>query len=247
MSVTSGWLVLYRPKFDGKTTGWLAVAENGSIYNVSRSLFDKRSGIVYLKIEPQITKPGVTNEQFKVATFNEGLKQYDELFVFQDGRWNSTMTTGQVTATEISHLDSASSYIYNLTDSFKDGSIVIDVSGNMVGFIVQGSAALSLINENYFLNGINEKTEIVYPSLGVEGWYGDEKMIIINEEKVSGFIVSKVLGNRQYFQKGDIILEVNGRPMNRESLWSNIFENRVRVSLLRNGTVVENQIPTIQL
>jgi hypothetical protein len=247
MSVTSGWLVMYNPKFDGKISGWLAVAENGSIYSVAKSLFDKRSGVVYLKIEPRVVKPGVTNEQFKVATFSEALKQYDELFVFQDGRWNSTMTTGQVSATEVSHLDSASSYIYNLVDSFKDGSVVIDVSGNMVGFVVHGSAALSLVNENYFLNGINEKTQIVYPSLGVEGWYGDEKLIIINEEKISGFIVSRVLGNRQIFQKGDIILEINGRPMNRENLWSNINEQRVRISLLRNGEIVENQVSIIEL
>lgn len=247
MSVTSGWLVLYRPKFDGKIIGWLAVAENGSIYSVVKTLFDKRTGLVYLKIEPRVVKPGVTNEQFKVATFSDGLKQYDELFVFQDGRWHSTMTTGQISATEVSHLDTAAPHIYNLVDSFSDGSVVIDASGNMVGFVVDSSAAMSLVNESYFLNGISEKSQILYPSLGVEGWYGDEKLIIINEEKISGFIVSRVAGNKQYFQKGDIILEINGRPMNRENLWSNISGDHVRISLLRNGNMIEYQVPIIEL
>ena len=202
---------------------------------------------MYLKIEPRVIKPGVNNEQFKVATFNSELKQYDELFVYQDGRWHSTMTTGQISATELSHLDSASLNIYNITDSFKTGSITIDSSGNIVGFIYEGSSVLSMVNEDYFLNGINEKIKITYRSLGVEGWYGDEKLIIINEEKVSGFIVSKVLGNAQVFQKGDIILEINGRPMTKSNVWSNLSEERVRVSLWRNGTVLERQVSIIEL
>ena len=247
MSVTSGWLLSYVPNFDGRTKDWVAVAENGSLYSVSKSLFDKRTGLAYLKIEPRIKKPGVTEQQFRVATFNEGLSQYDEVFVYEGGRWHSTMTSGQVAASENSHLDTASANLYNLTDSFKNGSIAIDSAGNMVGFIVGQSSVMSLVNENYFLNGIDIKKQIVYPSLGVEGWYSDEKTLVINEEKISGFMVSKVLGNRQFFQKGDVVLEINGRSANRENLWYNINSSEVRVSVWRNGNIIEGQVKILEL
>ena len=247
MSVTSGWLLSYVPAFDGKIKDWLAVAENGSLYSVTSSLFDKRTGLLYLKIEPRIKKNGVSDQQFRVATYSSGLNQYDEVFVYQDGRWHSTMTSGEVANSENSHLDSASTHTYNLSDSFKNGSIAIDSSGNMVGFVVGQSAVMSLVNENYFLNGIDDKKQIRYPSLGVEGWYSDEKLLVINEERISGFIVSKVVGNKQFFQKGDIILEINGRSATRDNLWYNITATRVRVSVWRNGNIVENQVQVLEL
>jgi hypothetical protein len=175
MSVTSGWFLSYIPTFDGRTKDWLIVGENGSLYTVTSSLFDKRTGLVYVKIESRTKTPGVPDQQFRVVTFNNSLKQYDEVFVFQNGRWHSTMTSGQVASSENSHLDTASTYLYNLSDSFNNGSIAIDSSGNMIGFIVGKSAVMALVNENYFLNGIDEKKQITYPSLGVEGWYSDEK------------------------------------------------------------------------
>ncbi|MFA6105278.1 MAG: hypothetical protein WC725_01600 [Patescibacteria group bacterium] len=247
MSVTSGWLLSYVPTFDGRTKDWVVVGANGSLYSVTSSLFDKRTGLVYIKIQPRIKNSNVSDQQFRVVTFNNGLSQYDEVFVYQEGRWHSTMTSGQVASSENSHLDTASTYLYNLSDSFKNGSIAIDSSGNMVGFIVGGGAVMSLVNENYFLNGIDDKKQIIYPSLGVEGWYSDEKLLIINEEKISGFIVSKVVGNRQFFQKGDVILEINGRSANRENLWYNMGAQRVRVSIWRNGNIIENQVPILQL
>ncbi len=246
-SVTSGWLIVYLPNFDGRTKDWVAVADNGSLYSVVKSLADKRTGLVYIKVEPKVKNPGISEEQIKVATFSDGLEQYDEVFVLQNGRWHSTMTSGKVASSENSHLDTASPYLYNLTDDFKDGSIAIDVSGNVVGFIVNKSAVMSLVNESYFLNGIDDKKQITYPSLGVEGWFSDEKLLIINEEKISGFIVAKVVGNKQFFQKGDIILEINGRSATRENLWYNIASERARISVWRNGTVIENQVQVLEL
>ena len=244
-AVTSGWVLVYQPNYDGRGKDWQVVAENGSLFTVSKTLFDKRTGLLYLKVAPKIGGNGSEEQQFKVATFNSSLNQYDEVFVLQDGRWHSSMVNGSAPAGDSSHLDTASPYLYSITDSFKKGSVVIDGGGNMVGFISADNVVMSLVNENYFLNGIDEKKQLTYPSLGVEGWYSDEKLLIINEEKISGFIVAKVLGNRQFFQKGDIILEVNGRAATRENLWYNPG-TRVRVSVWRGGQIIENQIQYLE-
>ena len=244
-AVTSGWVLMYQPNYDGRSKDWVVVAENGSLFSVSKYLFDKRTGLLYLKVAPKLSGNGSDDQQLKVVTFNSSLSQYDEVFILQDGRWHSSMINGFAPAGDSSHLDTASPYLYAIADSFKKGSVVIDASGNMVGFTSGDNVVMSLVNENYFLNGIDEKKQLTYPSLGVEGWYSDEKLLIINEEKISGFIVAKVLGNRQFFQKGDIILEVNGRAATRENLWYNPG-TRVRVSVWRGGQIIENQVQYLE-
>lgn len=243
MGVTSGWLVAKVSSYDGFTKDWAVVAENGSLYSISRGLYDNRAGLLYLSI----SRPSVVNQQFKVVNFNADVKQNDEVFVYQDGQWHSTLILGPGLGFADSHLDSASMPTYNLADRFRSGSIVIDADGNMVGFVNDRSAVLALQNEDYFLNGIENKKQLVYRSLGVEGWYTDEKMLVINEEKLTGFIVTKVSGNKQFFQKGDIILSVNGRSADRTNLWENLSAAKVRVSIWRAGKIIEYQVDVVEL
>ena len=243
MSVTSGWVVMNVANYGGFTKDWVAVAENGSLYNVNRALYDKRTGLLYLNI----SRPSVVDQQFKVVNFNADIKQNDEVFVYEDGEWHGTLVLGSSRGFSDGHLDSASMSIFNLADRFRSGSVVIDADGNVVGFVNDHSAVLALRNEDYFLNGIENKKQLVYRSLGVEGWYTDEKLLVINEEKLTGFIVNKVLSNRQYFQKGDIILSVNGRDANRVNVWSSLGDTNVRVSIWRNGKVIENQVSVVEL
>lgn len=243
MGVTSGWVVAYVPNYYGFTKDWIAVAENGSLYNISRALFDKKTGLLYLSL----SRAGVANQQFKVVNFNTDIKQYDEVFVFQDGQWHSSMITGQAPRTTDSHLDAASVPTYSLNYKFKAGGIVIDADGNIVGFVNDRSVLAALPVEDYFLNGIENKKQLTYPSLGVEGWYSDEKLLVINDEKISGFIVNRVLANKQYFQKGDIILKVDGRPADRTNVWNSLLKPSVRVSIWRNGKVIESSVSVVEL
>ncbi len=243
MSVTSGWVVLNVANYSGFTKDWVAVAENGSLYNVNRALFDKRTSLLYLNI----SRPSVIDQQFKVVNFNADIKQNDEVFVYEDGQWHSTLVLGPSRGFSDGHLDSASMPTFNLADRFRSGSIVVDADGNVVGFVNDRAAVLALRNEDYFLNGIENKKQLVYRSLGVEGWYTDEKLLVINEEKLTGFIVNRVLANKQYFQKGDIILKVDGRPAERNNVWNSLLNSSVRVSVWRGGKVIEEQVSVVEL
>ncbi|MEK7624869.1 MAG: hypothetical protein AAB467_00795 [Patescibacteria group bacterium] len=243
MGVTSGWVVAYAPNFVGLNKEWVAVAENGSLYNVSRPLFDRRTGLLYLKL----SRAGVSDQQFRVVNFNSGLKQYDEVFVFQDGQWHSTMVTGQSRDVAASHLDSVLTPAYSLNDKFRTGSVVIDVGGNLIGFVNDHSVLTTLTVEDYFLNGIENKKVLTYRSFGVEGCYTDEKLLVMNDEKLTGFIVNRVLANKQFFQKGDIILKVDGRPADRTNVWNSLLNSSVRVSIWRNGKVIESSVSVVEL
>ncbi len=243
MGVTSGWAVLSVMNYSGITKEWMAVAENGSLYNVNHALYDKRTGLLYLNI----SRPSVIDQQFKVANFNADIKQNDEVFVYEDGQWHSTLVLGSSRGFSEGHLDSVSLPTFNLADHFRSGSVVVDADGNVVGFVNDRSAVLALRNEDYFLNGIENKKQLVYRSLGVEGWYTDEKLLVINEEKLTGFIVNKVLANRQYFQKGDVILSVNGRDANRDNIWGSVLDAKVRVTVWRAGKTIESVVSVVEL
>lgn len=246
MSVTSGWLTAFIPNFDGHSKDWIAISQNGSLYTINRFLFDKRTSLAYLKIVP-LLKNANPNQQFKVVTFSGGVSALDDVFVFSDGRWTSAVAMGQVGGQFDSHLDVVPPEAYSISESFKDGSIAIDSSGNVVGFVVGGNTVFPLSKIDYFLAGIDDKKQITYPSLGVEGSYSAEKPLVLNDEKTIGFIVAKVVGNRQFFQKNDILLEVNGRPADWENVWNAVFGNTARVRVWRSGKVLEGQIPIIQI
>lgn len=245
VGVTSGWLVVYFPNFSSITKDWIAVSPSGSLYSVDHSLFDKRTGLVYLKVVP--LQKSTIDEQFKVVTFNNTLSQDDSVFVFEDGRWQSTVNLGQVPGKFETHLDTVQPLLFNVADTFKDGSVATDSSGNVVGFVAGHSTVLPLSGIDYFLNGIDGKKQIVYPTLGIEGWYGDERILVLNDEKVTGFLVAKVVGNKSSFAKNDIILEVNGRPAEWGSIWNAVGNSVVQVTLYRNGRTLTETVPTIQL
>lgn len=243
MGVTSGWVVAYVPNYTGLNKDWVAVAENGSLYKIDRSLFDKRTGLLYLSL----VRTGATNQQFKVVNFNANLKQYDEVFVFQDGQWHSTVVTGFTRGVTDSHLDAVVVPTFSLNDKFEVGSVVIDKDGNVAGFVNDHSVLLTLTIEDYFLNGIENKKQLTYRSLGVEGWYTDEKLLVLSDEKLTGFIVNRVLTNRQYFQKGDIILKVDGREADRINVWNSLLNPSVRVTIWRSGKVIESQVSVVEI
>jgi S1-C subfamily serine protease len=56
-----------------------------------------------------------------------------------------------------------------------------------------------------------------------------------------------VVGNYQFFKKGDIILEINGRSASRDNLWYNMGGTQARVSVWRNGNIVESQVKVLEL
>jgi S1-C subfamily serine protease len=86
-----------------------------------------------------------------------------------------------------------------------------------------------------------------YPSLGVDGWFGDEQTIISEKIKVQGFMVTNVWSASSVLRRGDVLLEVNGRIVTPDNLWYTINNNQtVKVKILRATKVVELETKVVQ-
>jgi hypothetical protein len=248
MGVNAGWLVMGLPVLDSNKKDWVVVANDGTLFRLGTILTDKWAQLLYAELVPYSSSTNHIQQQFKVATFNTDVAQFDNLFIFQDGQWLAAVNLGRVAPpTGESHLDSLPPFVFNINDNYKNNSIVIDSQGNVVGLVANRSTVVPFVSATYFLNGIARRKQIMYPTLGVQGWYGEEKLFIVNEEKVLGFIVDKVVGNKALFQRGDILLTANGRPLNWSTLWYTDSGQVVRIQLYRAGKTMDVSVPMIQI
>lgn len=237
--VTSdGWAVAYLPNFDGRYKDWRVLGSRGILYHVDRALLDKRTGLIYLKIvSPENISS--TNEQFKVVTFGEARGQTDNVFSLQDNSWHAAFILAAAPFFNESHLDTAPALAYALNVNFRAGSLVVDNQGRMVGVITKNNLLMPAVVAAHILPGLQDKKRVVYPSLGVEGWLSEERTIILNEEKVTGFFVNKILVANTTLRRGDVILEIDGHAVGLDNLWYNTIGAKVRLKVLRGGKALE--------
>ncbi|OGH69022.1 MAG: hypothetical protein A2754_00995 [Candidatus Magasanikbacteria bacterium RIFCSPHIGHO2_01_FULL_47_8] len=245
--VTSeGWAVAYLPNFDGKYKDWRILGARGLVYRADRAVEDRRSGLVYLKLSPPATLQS-SQEQFKVVAFSDGVDRLDDVLVFQNSVWYPSFSLGSVKLLGESHLDTAPGMAYALGTNFKSGAIAVDNQGRFVGFVTKDAVVLPASAIIHVLPGIQTAKNLLYPSLGVEGWFSDERPILANEEQVAGFLVTRVVSAKSALRKGDIIVEVNGRAINSDTLWYNRDETKVRLKVLRAGKPVEFENVIVKL
>ncbi|MBI5729060.1 MAG: hypothetical protein HY983_02365 [Candidatus Magasanikbacteria bacterium] len=249
VGVTSGWLIAYLPQFDGRFRDWAISGPNGTLYRAVKVLADKRSGAIYVKIARfESVNSSSAAEQFKVATFAEVPEKFDDVFVRQGGRWFATFSVGAAeTVSADSRLDAVPSPGAGLAAPFKNGSLAIDAQGNLIGLVVNDNALLPITPLTRVLGGIEDRTRITYQTLGVEGWYSGDRPFFVNGEQVAGFLVNRVVTPKSLLKKGDIILEVNGRPMAQQNLWYTIGDKTVRLKIMRNNKELEIEAMPVEL
>lgn len=249
VGVTSGWLVGYVPGFNGRFKDWIIVGPTASLYQATKVLADKRSGLIYIKIA-RLTPAGssVFAEQFKVAAFTDTAETFDDILVLEDGQWYSTFLGKAVGAVSgSSYLDTAPSYNFTLPTPFKNGSLAIDGQGNVIGFVVGGSKLMPISFLTGVLEGIEERPRVTYPTLGVEGWFERDRPLFVNGAPTVGFLVNAIVAGRSGLRKGDVVLEINGRPMTFRNLWYTIGDKTVRLKVLRAGKAIELEVAVIEL
>lgn len=246
--VSSGWLLAYVPNFDGWYKDWVIANQSGALYRAQKVFFDKRSGLVYVKIAALHPKAPAGQEQFKVAAFADVPQKFDDALAWQDGAWYPTYLLGSAPgAVSDSHLDTAPAEAFVLNSIFKSGTLVVNSDGAVIGFVKNGGLILPVAFTTHFLSSIEGRTAVVYPSLGVEGWFSSEKLLILHDQLSVGFTVNRSVGNRALWRRGDIILEINGRPMTSANVWYTIGEKSVRAKVLRGGKEIDLSVPVIEL
>lgn len=233
---SDGWLALYYPNYDGNYKNWRVLLKNGSSFSVSKAIRDTNSNLVYLKISH--SEPGA---QFKVINFVDNVKLQEDVFVFNAGSWRHAVVVNKVNRSfHLPHLDSAPSMAVELSENFNAGDLVVDSQGKVVGLVTAGRYVLPSYYVAGMLPAILSAQKISYLTLGAYGWFSQEQPVLIKNEQLTGFVVTRVFAGDNSLKAGDIILEINGQLVTGDNLWYNIISNKsVKLKVLRKDKTIE--------
>lgn len=236
IGVSSGWLVLPLTNYTGTFKDWRILSPDQEVYRADRVLYDKEVGLAYIRMVRLTVLPQTTQEQFKVAPFYTSLSLPTDVFVLVGGQWlPTTLVSSKVVRP--SHLETVPAKNMQVVGNFAPGSLAIDAAGSVVGFVREANTLTPAFAVDNVLTNIDERTSITYPTWGVEGWFSDEKPLLVNGELQNGFLVVKVNGS-SLLKRGDIILTVNGRPADFATVWYTMNDSQSTVVVLRNGKQV---------
>lgn len=235
-----GWLAMYVPTFDGLIASWQVLGRAGGVYKVEQAIYDERAKLVYLKMKGFDKEIEVRRDEFKAVTFASDVKQFDDVFVLENGVWQRTFVEHmEPGAFSVPHLDSAPNTAYVLDRAFNVGSPVISPQGRIVGVVTSGRVVLPYSSMERALPSVLGAQKVSYATLGAEGWFNEEQPVIVDGTRVSGFAVSKIVSPRSVLRRGDVILEVNGQVMTSDVLWYTTGEEKLRLKVYRGGETVE--------
>lgn len=238
MVSSDGWLAMYLPNYDGFYKTLQVVTGDGKVAQPESALFDKYSGVLFLKIK---------DRQFKVVSFTENVSAADDLFVFQDSYWYHGFILYPVFSAPIPHFDLAPLQFYSLSGSFGAGRVAVNNQGRVAGFITEKNLLLPSFYLTRILPKILSQKIISYPSLGADGWFSDEQPIVFGKEKISGFYVTGVWSPAGGLRKGDVLMQLNGRVVAPDNLWYIISDNQTAdAKVLRGGKQLEIKVKITQ-
>ncbi len=244
LAISDGWLIAYLPTYDGSYKDWTVVSPQKEASSVERVLVDERSGFVYIKITPRNSN---STPVLSAATFNTAIEVQDVVFARSNFGWAAVTVEGVVENPTVgSHLDGLPVREYALSTALPAGSVVIDEQGSVVGFVDERGFLKPVAAVSGALSGIEEKTKILYPSFGVEGWFANEQPVIVNNKVVAGFVVTKVVGKAP-FKKGDVLVAVNGRPADYDHVFEALTKQTVSVTVLRGSQTEDFSVTVSEL
>lgn len=238
---SDGWLAMYYSGYIGNFKKWQVLANNGSVYKLDKAIVDPASGLIFLKV---IIKDGSTIAD-RVMDLNYTVNPGDRVLVYQKDNWyGGAIGFREVTSISPVHIDTAPVVFYSLEGAFNVGSIVVNEQGKVAGVVAKNNLLLPNVYLSRILPSVLNQERVIYPSLGVDGWYSGERPIILKEEKVNGFLVSRVWGKFSPLRRGDVILEINGQVFDPDILWYNISNKTVKLKVWRSGAIFEIDSPT---
>lgn len=233
VGVSSGWLVAPLASYSGTFKDWRIISNDQEVYRADRVLYDKHVNLVYIHLVRLIALPQATQEQFKVAPLYTSMSLPSNVFVFVGGQWLPTTLVFSKTI-GLSHLETAPASSMQVLGNFAPGSVVIDATGSLVGFVRENKALTPAFVMDMVLSGIDDRASITYPTWGVEGWYSQEKPLLVNGTLRDGFLIAKV-ETGSVLKRGDIVLNVDGRPVDFASVWYTMNVPQSTLVVLRNG------------
>lgn len=241
---SDGWLAMYvKQGISAAITGKLRIiSSDGAVFAAEKYLFDYQTKIAYIKISGSVktSAEDSATTQFKVASFEEIGREYQEIFVHESGDWRFAETGYRKNLPPLtSRIDSAPSYVYSLNGNFSAGSVAITARGRVAGFITDTNELIPAVALTRIMPGVLDRQKIEYPSFGVSGWFSEIQPAFSQGNKLTGFVVANVWSRASKLRRGDVIMEINGQIIRDESLWYNIGDKEVTLTISRAGKVFD--------
>ena len=241
---SDGWVAFYQPDYDGVYKNLSITDNNDHVYTVDRALWDKQSGFLYIKVK---------NSQFnKAVEFADDVSAVDDIFILQDENWYHTNILYPVLSSKVPHTDTAPIREYSLGSNFTAGSLAVNNQGRVVGFISEKNTLVPATTITRILERFLSRQVLTYPSLGVDGWFSDEQVIVNTQnqnspEQLQGFFVSGVWSSGSQLRKGDVITEINNRVVTADNLWYTVSNaTSVKAKIFRGGKIIDVDVKIVQ-
>lgn len=238
---SDGWLAMAAPSgISVNLKEWRALTRSGRVYILAQAVFDRYSGLLYLKMAlPAHSSAGGSAEQFKIVSFNETSERPDDVYLLGEGQWTRALVVGERRyAAQKIHPESAPTALYALGVAFPRGALAVTGQGKIAGIVAADGGLLPSAAITRVLPAVLTSGKISYPTLGAEGWFSFESPLVVNGETAAGFFVSRA-GKASQLERGDLITELNGEFINPDSLWYNKGREKVRVKVQRSGKIIE--------
>lgn len=233
MLSSNGWSVLTKPNFAiTQVQDWQAADNQGKLRDILKVRRDSKSGLIYIKLEGSgyrvnsIASWDNTSDRFKL--------------------WGKHKDWSQWQLSKKDKPDTARSSITNPQEYYEarsnpDKSLpLFNKGGKLAGVLGNNGELIPSWYVSAQMNNILSDKKITYNFPNITGVFLTQKVSQDNMEPTQGFLVQEYT-NSGKIRKGDVIVEVDGRKINKENA-ARIIHNLsypLEVRLLRNETVIE--------
>ncbi len=235
---SDGWAVVYLPAYYyGQEYNWLVADADSKPYKITKTVYNSHTGLLYIKVD---------GEGFRIFPFfdwksdghpssawviTDSSAKYEQL----SEKLKEKLPRNISLASQVSFLSTKSNYIY---------TIVVNESGSLVGIgDTDGNIIPSFWMREHISNLLAEEP-LGITSLPILGAYVDTVISPPAElgKTRSGFYVVRSYGD---IRVGDLIVEIDGNPVNQLLSTYNIFESSdpVPVTVLRKDKLENMELP----
>ncbi|MFH1789510.1 MAG: hypothetical protein ABH832_00340 [bacterium] len=240
-----GWTALYYPEYKADESNLLGVSHDNRTYMSERRIFDRHTGILYLKLN-------LKGDNLRVANLGAEITPTDDYYALTQNSYDHINISGPYFIDFGEQIDAAPRVRHSLSGSYtaKTGSFIVDRSGKVVGLIEDSGHILPMKYINGFVQDLLSNNSLQYVTLGVSGWFSAQRPIIIDDKSVQGFHVTKLNSNKNALKSDDIILLINGTIVDEDNLWYNTRGKKTaELVVLRGGnriTILADVLPDLQ-
>lgn len=247
-----GWIVLQRSaNIPAVSRVWRVFTSGGAVFEIEKTALDNTGGFLYLKLAVPASLGAETAAaiSFRPVVFAESPRAGDTVYVGKNGFYQSAIIAGVSSVFgKIPHLDTATSLGYLLDANVSAPAVVVTESGKFLGMVVSGQVAAPAFAIDRIWPQVLGSGKIAYPSLGVEGWFANERPIIVQGKRQSGFVVTSARSPGSLLRRGDVVTLVAGEPITPASWYSAVQNStKVAVTVLRANKTIELTVPVVKL